>query len=300
MSNQVTATRFQNAASLPDDKDFDALVGKDGVDVTSAQGCGSLHVERSADGHGYYDVKLNGQLLTHLSKDQIKGLHPEQCTGSAAQISSATLPSTVARTNLSNGGTRTEIKNFNPPGWEEAGTDHQACYKLTVKGADMTVAKGESATGGGGVILYPKVAGSISTNKDASAVALAQIKAHVDAGKALVAGANLPAITYTIDDKKQPVTDHFMDIYGYEADKNGKITAILAKDNAVGGAPTIRFEVNADGSIAKGGSVDPKKLDVPAMKYELSEVRFHTSMPYKGDLRPMDDAKNGMVWWPKT
>jgi hypothetical protein len=28
-------------------------------------------------------------------------------------------------------------------------------------------------------------------------------------------------------------------------------------------------------------------------------VRFHTSMPYAGKLRPLNDAQDGMVWWPK-
>jgi len=43
--------------------------------------------------------------------------------------------------------------------------------------------------------LYPKVAGSITTHKDASAVALSQVKAHIDAGKAVIARVNIPTVT---------------------------------------------------------------------------------------------------------
>lgn len=311
MSHEVSATKFQTAVSLPNEADFDALVGADGVDVAAPAGCSAVHVARSTDAKATYDVSINGQLYKHLSKDQIKGLHVEQCAGDkkpapasdkkdGAQVLQPADPKLVTRREKGGGVTVTELKNFNPPGWEDAGEDHQACYKLSVKGAEKTCAKGDSPVDGGGVILYPKVAGTITTNKDASAVALSQIKAHIDAGKAVIAGANIPAITYAVDKKSQPVTDHFIDVYGYEADSKGKVTAILARDNAVAGAPAIRMEVGADGSITKAGSVDPKTKNVAEMKYQLSEVRFHTSMPYTGGVRPMNDEQKGMVWWPKT
>jgi hypothetical protein len=135
-------------------------------------------------------------------------------------------------------------------------------------------------------------------DKDASAVAVDQIKRHIDAGKAVVAGANLPGDRKVIDPKRQPVTDHFVAIYGYETDKAGKVVGLLAKDNATNPVTTIRFDVRDDGSIVKpaGG----KTGSVADMEYQLSEVRFHTSMPYEGKLRPLNDANGGMVWWPKA
>ncbi|HUL65216.1 MAG TPA: hypothetical protein VLW55_11430 [Burkholderiaceae bacterium] len=196
------------------------------------------------------------------------------------------------------GRTVTELKDFNPPGWEQAGKDHKACYKLADKGAAKTASPRETPIGGGGVYLYQSVAQNMATNKEASALALEQIKAHIDAGKAVIAGVNVPAIPYVIDPVHQPVTDHFVDICGYETDNDGKVTALFARDNALPHAPTIRMEVNADGSIVKPGSVDEKTEHVADMEYQLSEVRFHTSMPYTGGLRPLDDARDGMTWWP--
>jgi hypothetical protein len=32
----------------------------------------------------------------------------------------------------------------------------------------------------------------------------------------------------------------------------------------------------------------------------ISSISFHTSMPYTGGVRPMNDEQKGMVWWPKT
>jgi hypothetical protein len=45
----------------------------------------------------------------------------------------------------------------------------------------------------------------------------------------------------------QPVTNHFVAVYGYETDANGKIVGLYAKDNAVGGTA----DIGADGSITK-------------------------------------------------
>jgi len=73
--------------------------------------------------------------------------------------------------------------------------------------------------------LYPKVAGSITTHKDASAVALAQVKAHIDAGKAVIAGVNIPAVTYAIDKNTQPVADHFIDILSHVDALHGRRAA---------------------------------------------------------------------------
>jgi hypothetical protein len=40
-------------------------------------------------------------------------------------------------------------------------------------------------------------------------------------------------------------------------DAQGKVTALLAKDNAVSGTAEVRFEVHADGSIGK--AAEPKR-----------------------------------------
>jgi hypothetical protein len=130
-------------------------------------------------------------------------------------------------------------------------------------------------------------------------VAIDQITAHIDAGKAVLAGVNITDYKHVVDPVKQPVTDHFVTIYGYEKDAAGKVTALLAKDNAAGDAPTIRLEARGDGSFVKAGKRPQPDQPVIKMEYQLSEVRFHTSMPYTGKLRPMDDARDGMVWWPK-
>jgi RHS repeat-associated protein len=188
----------------------------------------------------------------------------------------------------------TKLSGFSPPGWEDAGGNEAACFKLACQGADKTAKKGETATGGGGVILYEATEQRIRTDKDASDLALAQIKRHVDAGRALVAGISEPAHKGVVDAQSQPVTDHFVDIYGYETDETGRITALFAKDNAVGGTAEVRFDVAADGSITK--PADPKRKDYIAAEYQLSEVRFHTGFEYKDALRPKNDAKELMVW----
>jgi hypothetical protein len=196
------------------------------------------------------------------------------------------------------GRTTTEVWNFKPPGWEQANGNPAACFRLANEGAQQTAARGDSAVGGGGVVLYEKVAQRITTDADASRLAVAQIRSHIDAGKAVVAGVNEPGHSSVVDAKRQPVTDHFVAIYGYETDAQGQVTALLARDNAVSGTAAVRFEVKADGSITK--PAEPKRAeDYLRQEYQLSEVRFHTSLPYGGDLAPTNDAGQSMAWKPK-
>jgi hypothetical protein len=73
----------------------------------------------------------------------------------------------------------------------------------------------------------------IHTEKEASAVALEQIKRHIDDGKAVVVDFNEPANSTIVDGPRlekgkekeggQPVTFYFVAVYGYEIDANGKI-----------------------------------------------------------------------------
>jgi hypothetical protein len=167
-------------------------------------------------------------------------------------------------------------------------------------------------TGGGGVILYDDKTGlgseiiknpaqRIKTDKDASAVALEQIKRHIDDGRAVVAGVSEPANSTIVDgptkDKpqgKQPVTDHFVAVYGYETDASGKIVGLYAKDNAVGGTADIHFVVGADGSITK--AKDTSRTDYLKNEYQLSEVKFHKGFEYTGKLQPTNDDGKNMVW----
>src|SRR4029078_7149145 len=97
-----------------------------------------------------------------------------------------------------------------------------SCFHLSNKGASLTTKPGESPTKGGGVVLYEKVAQKVKTDKDASDLALAQVKRHVDARRALIAGISEPDEAGQVADN-QPVTDHFVDIYGYETDETGRI-----------------------------------------------------------------------------
>jgi hypothetical protein len=193
------------------------------------------------------------------------------------------------------GRTTVKLETFHAPGWEAAGEDPAACFKLACKGAQATATTGDSATGGGGVVLYEKTAQRIQTDADASRLALDKIREHVDAGRAVVAGVNEPATSSVVDARRQPVTDHFVAVYGYETDAQGKITALLAKDNAVAGTAEVRFEVRADGSIAK--PAEPRRADeYLRQEYQMSEVRFHTSAPYSGTSEPTNDAGQRMVW----
>ena len=209
-----------------------------------------------------------------------------------------------------------KLKDFKPPGWEAAAGNEEACYKLACSGASQTAPAGQSVTGGGGIILYDdktglgseiikKPAQRIHTDKDASAVALEQIKRHVDDGRAVVAGVSEPASSEIVDGPKmvngkekpgtQPVTNHYVAVYGYETDAKGKITGLYAKDNAVPGAPDIFFKVGADGSITK--PADPKAPSkYMKQEYQLSEVKFHEGFEYKGELQPKNDDGNIMFW----
>src|SRR5207253_1534212 len=105
---------------------------------------------------------------------------------------------------------------------------------------------------------------------------------------AVVAGVNEPAERDVVDATTQPVTDHFVDIYGYETDETGRITSLFAKDNAIPRTAEVRFEVAADGSITK--PKEPGRPSILPHEYQLSEVRFHTGFEYTGDLRPKNDA----------
>jgi hypothetical protein len=193
------------------------------------------------------------------------------------------------------GRTTVKLDGFKPPGWEAAGGNPAACFKLACAGAQATAHTGETATGGGGVVLYEKTAQRITTDKDASKLALAQIKAHIDTGRAVVAGVNEPGTSSVVDAKRQPVTDHFVAVYGYEMDAQGKVTALLAKDNAVSGTAEVRFEVHADGSIGK--AAEPKRgEEYLRQEYQMSEVRFNSAMPYAGSLAPTTDAGKRMIW----
>jgi hypothetical protein len=301
MSHQITATNFQAAAAAKSLDDLDKTVGDDGVDVVGDKGCSTVHVSRSQDEKGFYDVSINSELVKHLSKKQLEGMHFDRCAAPGAQASSSApqLATNVVRHPTSGHKDRetVELKDFKAPGWQEG--DEEACYQHAVDGANQTCAKNEDPVGGGGVIVYRKIARDITTNKDASAVAIEQIKAHVNAGKAVVAGVNITGYRHVVDKVKQPVTDHFVTIYGYETDAKGKVTTLLAKDNASPDAPTVRLDVRDDGSIVKKGVKPNEAKYVIEMEYQLSEVRFHTSMPYAGKLRPLNDAQDGMVWWPK-
>lgn len=193
------------------------------------------------------------------------------------------------------GRTMVKLDGFKPPGWEAAAGNPAACYRLACAGAQATARTGETATGGGGVVLYEKTAQRITTDKDASKLALAQIKAHIDSGRAVVAGVNEPTTASVVDAKKQPVTDHFVAVYGYEMDAQGNVTALLARDNAVSGTAEVRFEVHADGSIGK--PAEPKRgEEYLRQEYQMSEVRFSSAMPYAGTLAPTNDAGQRMVW----
>ena len=222
----------------------------------------------------------------------------------------------VETKNHADGTTTVKLKDFKPPGWEDARGQKDACYRLACSGASQTVPAGKDVTGGGGIILYDDKTGlgsdiiknpaqRIHTDKDASAVALEQIKRHVDDGRAVVAGVSEPASDEIVNGPRmedgkekpgtQPVTNHFVAVYGYETDAKGKITGLYAKDNAVPGAPDIFFKVGADGSITK--PADPKAPS-PYMKqeYQLSEVKFHEGFEYKGGLQPKNDDGNIMFW----
>ena len=193
-----------------------------------------------------------------------------------------------------------KLKDFHPPGWPPGAKD--ACYRLSNAGVSDTVPAGTKVDTSG-VILYDDKKSDLiahparrfKTDQDASAVALEQIKRHVDDGRAVIGGVSEPASGHVEDKEKQPCSDHFVAIYGYETDAKGKIVGLYAKDNAVGGAPDIYFKVGADGSITK--PEDPRApSDYMKQEYQLSEVRFHEGFEYKGALRPTNDDGAPMVW----
>jgi RHS repeat-associated protein len=195
------------------------------------------------------------------------------------------------------GRTWTKLDGFAPPGWEASGGDPAACFQLACAGANMTVKPGESATGGGGVILYEKTKQRIKTDKSASDLALEQIRRHIDAGRAVVTGVSEPGHGGVVNAKTQPVTDHFVAVYGYELNPDGHIVALYAKDNAVNKTADIEFKVAADGSITKPAEpLWPDSHDYLRQVYQVSEVRFHTGFEYTGDLRPTNDAGDSMFW----
>jgi hypothetical protein len=110
----------------------------------------------------------------------------------------------VETKNHADGTTTVKLKDFKPPGWEDSRGQKDACYRLACSGASQTVPAGKDVTGGGGIILYDDKTGlgsdiiknpaqRIHTDKDAGAVALEQIKRHVDDGRAVVAGVSEPA-----------------------------------------------------------------------------------------------------------
>jgi RHS repeat-associated protein len=195
------------------------------------------------------------------------------------------------------GRTTVKLKEFNPPGWREGDLD--ACYEHACAGANPTAYGGETAIGGGGMVLYEAIAKRMKTDKIASDLALSQIRRHIDSGRVIIGGVNEPASRGQIDPEEQPVTDHFIDISGYETDIHGNIKSVYARDNASSDVPEIRLEVKADGSITK-----PANNRVPQserrfainQEYQLSELKFHTGLPYTGDLRPTDDSNNIMHW----
>ncbi len=215
-----------------------------------------------------------------------------QASGSPA--GGAPGPKPVVQTDNVGGGKTVKLKDFAPPGWENAAGDPAACYRLACAGASKTAPTGESVTGGGGVILYEATAQRIKTDKTASDVGLEQIKRHIDAGRAVVTGVSEPANSSVVDATRQPVTDHFVAVYGYETDANGKIVGLYAKDNAVSKTAEIHFVVDADGSITK--PKDTSRKDYIRTEYQVSEVRFHKGFEYTGNLRPTNDAGENMVW----
>src|SRR6185437_5103983 len=103
-------------------------------------------------------------------------------------------PKQVVQTDNKLGGKTVKLQDFAPPGWEDAGGDPAACYRLACAWASKTAPTGESPTGGGGIILYEATAQRIKTDKAAGDVALEQIKRHIDAeGLSSPASASPPA-----------------------------------------------------------------------------------------------------------
>src|SRR5262249_47487218 len=143
------------------------------------------------------------------------GVRHGQTSGSPHGGAPVAGPKQVVQPDNKLGGKTVKLQDFAPPGWEDAGGDPAACFRLACAGASKTAPTGP--TGGGGVILYEATAQRIKTDKTASDVeSLEQIKHHIDAGRAVVAGVSEPASSSVVDAKRQPVTDHFVDVNGYE------------------------------------------------------------------------------------
>jgi hypothetical protein len=99
MSNQITLARFQTLAPSLGETEFAELVGQDGLDLDRGPGAGQVHISSSnAGASGLYDVRMNGSLLQHLSRQQVEHLNlAPNVTPAAAGTSSAPvahLPST--------------------------------------------------------------------------------------------------------------------------------------------------------------------------------------------------------------
>jgi RHS repeat-associated protein len=198
-----------------------------------------------------------------------------------------------------------KLKDFNPPGFEHSGDNPAACYSLACLGAKLTEEEAKRS----GVTLYETegitpgesdYARRIKTDKTASELALSQIKRHIDSGRPVVSGVNepdaVPGSNPEINIRTQPVTEHFVDIFGYETDIHDNFTGLFAKDNAPSKATEIRFVVGLDRSITKPSEKRPKAEEYVQQEYQLSELRFHPLLPYTGDLLPVDDYGRIMYW----
>jgi len=81
MSNTISLASYERALGL-DAKQFENIVGQDGLDVDGGQGADSVHITRySLPVVGsMYNVSINGLPPLHLSLDQLKVLNLAQCT----------------------------------------------------------------------------------------------------------------------------------------------------------------------------------------------------------------------------
>src|SRR5262249_55778371 len=134
----------------------------------------------------------------------------------------------------------------------------------------------------------------------ASELALSQIKRHIDLGRPVFVGVNepsaVPGTDSRIDYEHQPVSEHFLALYGYETDIYGNFTRLFGQDNAAEAAAEVVFYVKADGSIAKPAERRPVREAYIEREYQLSEVRFHPTLRYTGELLPVNDEGKIMYW----
>ena len=189
----------------------------------------------------------------------------------------------------------TKLSGFAPPGWEDADGNEAACFKLACAGADKTTKQGRDSDRRrrGDPLREVEAEDHDRQGRQRPGTRPDQAPRRRRAGTCR-RDQRAGQTADVVDNAKQPVTDHFVDIYGYETDETGRITGLFAKDNAVGGTAEVRFNVAADGSITK--PAQPNRKDYLKSEYQLSEVRFHTGFEYTGALRPKDDTKNLMVW----